>query len=154
MSTNSAASRRQFLRYVAGSPFFALGGININQLARMLDGSGTERGRALELIQQQAQEPTLIASASEAIDVFDFEPVARKKLPPAHWGYLATGVDDDETIRANREGFTRWDLHPRRLVDVSHIDTSVKMLGTTWETPIVINPIGSQRAFHPDGEIV
>lgn len=119
----------------------------------MLDGSSDDRRRALELIQQQTQEPTLIASASEALNVFDFEPVARKKLPPAHWGYLATGTDDDETIRANREGFTRWDLHPRRLVDVSRVDTSVKMLGTTWETPIVINPIGSQRAFHPEGEI-
>ena len=119
----------------------------------MLDGSSDDRRRALELIQQQTQEPTLIGSASEALNVFDFEPVARKKLPPAHWGYLATGTDDDETIRANREGFTRWDLHPRRLVDVSHVDTSVKMLGTTWETPIVINPIGSQRAFHPEGEI-
>ena len=119
----------------------------------MLDGSSEDRRRALELIQQQTQEPTLIGSASEALNVFDFEPVARKKLPPAHWGYLATGTDDDETIRANREGFTRWDLHPRRLVDVSRVDTSVKMLGTTWETPIVINPIGSQRAFHPEGEI-
>ena len=119
----------------------------------MLEGSSTERHRALELIQQQAQEPTLIAAASEALNVFDFEPVARKKLPPAHWGYLATGTDDDETIRANREGFARWDLHPRRLVDVSHIDTSVKMLGTPWDTPIVINPIGSQRAFHPEGEM-
>ena len=119
----------------------------------MLDGTSADRRRAFELIQQQAQEPTLIASASEALNVFDFEPVARKKLPPAHWGYLATGTDDDQTIQANREGFARWDLHPRRLVDVSHIDTSVKMLGTTWETPIVINPIGSQRAFHPEGEI-
>jgi isopentenyl diphosphate isomerase/L-lactate dehydrogenase-like FMN-dependent dehydrogenase len=119
----------------------------------MLGGSDADRRRAFELIQQQAQEPTLIAAASEALDVFDFEPVARKKLPPAHWGYLATGTDDDETIRANREGFARWDLHPRRLVDVTRIDTSVKMIGTTWETPIVINPIGSQRAFHPEGEI-
>jgi isopentenyl diphosphate isomerase/L-lactate dehydrogenase-like FMN-dependent dehydrogenase len=155
MSTpsDSASSRRQFLRYLAGSPLFALGGANISQLARMLDGSAAERRRAIDIIQQQAQEPTLIGAASEALNVFDFEPVARKKLPPAHWGYLATGTDDDETIRANREGFTRWDLHPRRLVDVTHIDTSVKMLGTTWATPIVVNPVGSQRAFHPEGEL-
>src|SRR4029078_12331667 len=151
--SDSESSRRQFVRYLAGSPLFALGGVDVARLARMLNGTTAERRRATELIQQQAQEPTLIASASEALDVFDFEPVARKKLPPAHWGYLATGTDDDQTIQANREGFARWDLHPRRLVDVSHIDTSVKMLGTTWETPIVINPIGSQRAFHPEGDI-
>jgi len=34
--------------------------------------------------------------------VFDFEAVARKNLPPAHWGYMASGVDDDATLRANR----------------------------------------------------
>jgi 4-hydroxymandelate oxidase len=151
--SDSASSRRQFFRYIAGSPLFALGGIDLARLSRMLDGPPSEHRRVLDLIQQQTQEPTLIAAANEALDVFDFEPVARKKLPPAHWGYLATGVDGDETILANREGFTRWDLHPRRLVDVSHIDTSVKMIGTTWDTPIIINPIGSQRAFHPEGEI-
>jgi isopentenyl diphosphate isomerase/L-lactate dehydrogenase-like FMN-dependent dehydrogenase len=85
--------------------------------------------------------------------VFDFEPVAKKKLPPAHWGYLATGSDGDETIRANREGYARWDLRVRRLVDTSKLDASIQMLGVKWPTPIVINPVGSQRAFHPDGEL-
>ena len=64
-----------------------------------------------------------------------------------------TGTDDDGTIRANREGFTRYDLRVRRLVDVRTIDASVDMLGVKWETPIVINPLGSQKAFHPEGEI-
>ena len=35
----------------------------------------------------------LITSADQAVDVFDFERLARSKLPPAHFGYLATGVD-------------------------------------------------------------
>src|SRR5690349_15781788 len=155
MSTHfdAESSRRQFLRYVVGSPLFALGGVNVSRLTRMLGGSSDERRRALELIQQQAQEPTLITAASEALNVFDFEPVAKKKLPPAHWGYLATGTDDDATIRANREGYAHWDLRARRLVDVSKIDASVDILGVKWPTPIVINPVGSQRAFHPEGEV-
>jgi isopentenyl diphosphate isomerase/L-lactate dehydrogenase-like FMN-dependent dehydrogenase len=36
---------------------------------------------------------------------------------------------------------------------VSKVDTSVNLFGTTWETPIVIAPVGSQRAFHPEGEL-
>ena len=64
-----------------------------------------------------------------------------------------TGTDDDGTIRANREGFTRYDLRVRRLVDVGTIDASVDLLGVKYDTPIVINPIGSQKAFHPQGEI-
>jgi hypothetical protein len=44
------------------------------------------------------QEP----SAKDALSVLDFEPLAHKALPPAHWGYMSTGVDDDLTVRMNR----------------------------------------------------
>jgi isopentenyl diphosphate isomerase/L-lactate dehydrogenase-like FMN-dependent dehydrogenase len=104
-------------------------------------------------VEQVVQEPELITSAAAALDVFDFEPVARRKVPVAHWGYLMTGSDDDGTIRANREGFNRYELRMRRLVDVSRIDTSVQIFGTKWDTPIVINPVGSQKAFHSEGEL-
>jgi 4-hydroxymandelate oxidase len=33
----------------------------------------------------------LITDPKQALDVFDFEPVAHKNLPPAHFGYMATG---------------------------------------------------------------
>ena len=146
-------SRRSFLTFLAGSPLFAAAGLDVRSIARLMHGTPRDQSAALDLVQQAAQDPVLINDASEALDVFDFEPVARKKLPPAHWGYLATGTDDDGTIRANREGFTRWDLRPRRLIDVSHVDPSIEMLGVRWETPIVLNPVGSQRAFHPQGEL-
>ncbi|HEY2975851.1 MAG TPA: alpha-hydroxy acid oxidase, partial [Pyrinomonadaceae bacterium] len=87
------------------------------------------------------------------MNVFEFEAVARRKLPPAHFGYIATGVDDDATLRANRDGFARYVLRSRRLIDVSNIDLSVRLLGVSWKTPIVLAPVGSQRAFHPDGEL-
>ena len=45
----------------------------------------------------------------DALNVFDFETVARKKVPPAHWGYLATGRHDG-TIKANRDGFKQLRL--------------------------------------------
>jgi isopentenyl diphosphate isomerase/L-lactate dehydrogenase-like FMN-dependent dehydrogenase len=95
----------------------------------------------------------VITAADKALDVFDFERVARTNLPPAHWGYLATGVDGDETLHANRAGFANYGLRVRRLVDIRNIDTSVSLFGTTWESPIVLDPVGSQRAFHPDGEL-
>jgi len=146
-------SRRQFMAFAAGSPLLAVAGVDLESLRRLLGGNSRDRAKALGLLQQVSQEPELIASPAEALNVFDFEPVAKKKLPPAHWGYLATGSDGDETIRANREGYARWDLRVRRLVDTSKLDTSIQMLGVRWPTPIVINPVGSQRAFHPDGEL-
>ena len=71
----------------------------------------------------------LIADPTQALDVFDFEPVMKKNVPPAHFGYMATGVDDEVTLRANREGFRKFELRPRRLVDVSKIDMSTEILG-------------------------
>ncbi len=95
----------------------------------------------------------IITAADKALDVFDFERVARANLPPAHWGYLATGVDGDETLNANRAGFANYGLRVRRMVDIRNIDMSVSLFGTTWDSPIVIAPVGSQRAFHPEGEL-
>jgi len=141
------------MAFAAGSPLLAAAGVDLPSLQALLSGGSRDRAKALGLLQQASQEPDLIASPLDALDVFDFEPVAKKKVPPAHWGYLATGSDGDETIRANREGFARWDLRVRRLVDVSKLDASVQMLGVKWPTPIVINPVGSQRAFHAEGEL-
>ena len=78
---------------------------------------------------------------------------AKLTIPPAHFGYLTTGVDDDKTLRANRAGFDKLYLRPRRMVDVSKIDTSVTLFGQQWATPIILAPAGSQKAYHPEGEI-
>ncbi|MGH7680246.1 MAG: alpha-hydroxy acid oxidase [Gemmatimonadaceae bacterium] len=150
-------SRRQFLSYLAASPLFLGHPERIGHPEHIghperSEGSALRFERLTRLL-EQAQEPTLIPTARHALNVFDFEPVAKQKLPPAHWAYLATGSDDDGTIRANREGFGRYELRVRRLVDVSKIDTSVDLYGKKWPTPIVMNPIGSQRAFHPEGEL-
>ena len=125
--------RREFLKFLAGSPLFLSEPIPHAQL--------------------ESEAWPLISSPGEALSVFEFEPLAKKVLPPAHYGYLASGVDDDLTLRANREAFTKVQIRPRRLVDVSRVDLSTEILGTRWGTPIVLAPVGSQRAFHAEGEV-
>ena len=135
--------RREFLRWLAGSPVFAyLAGCELPDVAGQITGVAT--GPALD---------DLVGSAAEALDVFDLEKVARNTLPPAHWGYIQTGVDGEATYRNNREGLERLYLRARRLVDVSRVDTKMSLLGREWPTPIVVAPAGSQRAFHPEGEL-
>jgi len=79
--------------------------------------------------------------------------MARKVLPPAHWGYLATGVDGEETLRANPRGFDRYQLRVRRFVDVSRIDMGMELFGQKFTSPVMMCPVGSQRAFHAEGEL-
>ena len=74
-------------------------------------------------------------------------------MPPAHFGYMVTGIDDEVTLRANRDGFLKFQLRPRRLVDVSTIDMTVEIFDAKYDNPIVIAPTGSNRTFHPDGEV-
>ena len=137
--------RRNFLKFLAGSPLFAS--------LRVATAVGREPSAQGELSTVASQSSPPISSPDEAINVFDFEAVAREELDPAHWGYLATGVDDEATLLANRRAFSKLYVRPRRLVGVSKIDMSVELLGVEWETPIILAPAASQKAFHEDGEI-
>ncbi len=38
---------------------------------------------------------------------------------PEAFGYVAGGAGEETTMRANREGFDRWRIVPRMLVDVT-----------------------------------
>jgi isopentenyl diphosphate isomerase/L-lactate dehydrogenase-like FMN-dependent dehydrogenase len=128
------ASRRRFLRFLAASPALAYAQLPSSFLAALQN------------------DPTL-TSAKDALNVMDFEAIARRNLPPAHFAYLATGTDDDGTVRANRDGYGRIQLRVRRLVDVAIPDMTVRLHGTSWLTPIVLCPVGSQKAFHAEGEL-
>lgn len=94
-----------------------------------------------------------ITKPEQAVTTFDFLSAAQRALPPAHFGYMATGVEGDGTLRANEEGYYRLQLRPRRLVNVSKVDTSVELFGTRWESPIFLCPVGHQHCFHAQGEI-
>jgi 4-hydroxymandelate oxidase len=140
-------ARRQLLRLAAASPL-AAAGLWSTPLGELLSARSQTAGSQQTLRDDAA----IIAKAEDALDVFDFEAVARRTLPPAHFGYLATGTDGDDTLRANREAFGRYQLRVRRLVNVATPNISVKLFGATYDSPIVLAPVGSQRAFHPEGE--
>src|SRR5580704_4465074 len=140
-----ATSRRHFLQYLAASPLLASGALS----ARAAETPS-------KLPDPMIWAPAggdIIKSPKEAINVFDFEPVARQNVPPAHFGYMASGLDDEVTLRANREGFLKFQLNPHRLNDVSKVDTSVELFGTKYDSPIFVCPTGGNQFFHPDGEL-
>jgi 4-hydroxymandelate oxidase len=143
-----AANRRRFLQYLAASPLMAAG--SASALAETLLPKTMVPD---PLMWGPRQSDHLIKSPKEAINVFDLEPVCRQNVPPAHFGYMASGIDDEVTLRANREGFLKFQFRPRRLVDVSKVDMSVDILGVRYPSPIVVAPIGGQKSFHAEGEV-
>ena len=146
-------TRRQFLRMLSASPSLASPGLLAGSFSHLLAAGEVTENKFRGWLDSLMQTDEVISSPDQALEVMDFEPAARKALPPAHFGYLATGVDDDGTVRANREAYSRIQIRARRLVDVEEIDMSVKLLDTKWKTPLVLSPVSAQKAFHPEGEV-
>ena len=141
--------RRRFLRYLAASPVLAA--LRHETVTGQTAASPEPSASPSLVLEALGEKP--IAAAKDAVSVFDFDVVARRNLPPAHYGYLAGGVDDDRTLRANREAFDRIQIRARHLVDVTRVDTQTELFGRTYETPLFLCPAASQRAFHPEGEL-
>ena len=112
-----------------------------------------------ELPPQQAQEEqltgTIVASPEDAINVWDFERTLHEYNLRQHWDYLHMGVDDYETRVANRQGFQRLMLRPRRLSGrtAASLDTSMEILGQRFDSPLFLCPVGSLGAYHSDAEV-
>ncbi len=129
MSDSTIFQRRSLLRFLAVSPLMA---------------SPAFRAMAAE---------AGLVRAADALDVFDFEAAAQQIVPPAHWGYLQSGVDGNVTRDANSAAYARWQLIPRRFVDVSQVSLATTLFGTALASPVMISPIGSLRALHPEADL-
>jgi 4-hydroxymandelate oxidase len=118
------SARRDFLRFLMASPILATA--------------------------QEGLPP--IESAKDALNIMEFEPLARKAMPPAHWGYLTMGVNDDLTVRMNREAMDHYQLRVRVLNGVAKADLKTEVFGQQWDVPFYASAVASQKAFHPEGE--
>ena len=85
-------------------------------------------------------------------DLTRLESVAEARMSTTSFCYVAGAAGSESTARANRAAFDSWRLVPRLLRDVSSIDTSVTVLGTSLPAPVALAPVGVLAIVHPDGE--
>ncbi len=90
---------------------------------------------------------------SEPLNVWDYEALAAERLDADAYGYYAGGAGDELTLRWNVEAFTRWQLRPRVLADVSRCSAATTVLGHELAMPLIVAPVAFQRVAHPEGEI-
>ncbi|HEY7343865.1 MAG TPA: alpha-hydroxy-acid oxidizing protein, partial [Ktedonobacterales bacterium] len=81
------------------------------------------------------------------------EEQARQRLSAEAYGYVAGGAGGEETMRANRAAFERWQIVPRMLRDVSQRDLRVQVLGASMPAPVMLAPIGVQSIVHAEAEV-
>ena len=91
-------------------------------------------------------------TGSPYLQVDDYEPVAKQKLPSDVYDYYAGGAGDERTLEENLKAFDRWVLRPRFLRGSGFPDPSTELLGTRVEFPVLVAPWAYQGRAHPDGE--
>lgn len=79
------------------------------------------------------------------VNIHEFEEAARRNLHKLAYDFIAGGVEDEQTLRANREAFGRVFLLPRVMVDTTNVDISANVLGTQLASPIMIAPTGGKN---------
>ncbi|HEY6133611.1 MAG TPA: alpha-hydroxy acid oxidase [Rubrivivax sp.] len=90
---------------------------------------------------------------SPAINLADYEALARTRLDDNAWSYVAGGAGDEITQRENRSAWDALRLHPRVLRPLAGGDTRVELLGRTLAHPMLVAPMAYQRLVHADGEV-
>ncbi|MCW5966056.1 MAG: alpha-hydroxy-acid oxidizing protein [Bryobacterales bacterium] len=133
LRVEATRNRRRFLKFLFSSPLL-LGVSHQNNWAQQADAPGQ-------------------ADLRHAINVFDLEAVAQAKIAPHHWAYLASGGDDEKTLRANADDFDLYQIRPKRFVDIRQMDLSCELFGQRYPSPLFLSPVGSQKAFHPEAEV-
>jgi 4-hydroxymandelate oxidase len=88
-----------------------------------------------------------------ALNLRDFEALARQNMDPAAFDYYAGGANDERTLSENQRAFSRLGLRPRVLVDVDQIDTRAEVLGAPLPFGVALAPTAFNRLGHPDGEL-
>lgn len=92
-------------------------------------------------------------SNREPVNLFEFEEIARERLPKEEYDYIAGGATDEISVERNRRAYVSWAFRPRVLRDVSTLDLSTTVLGIKVNLPVLIAPCGGHKRAHPEGEL-
>jgi L-lactate dehydrogenase (cytochrome) len=89
---------------------------------------------------------------SQAHTISDLRSIALRRTPRAVFDYTDGAAEQETSLRRARRSFREVEFHPSVLRDVSKVDTSRNILGTTSALPFVLAPTGFTRMMNHEGE--
>src|SRR5690554_3631396 len=84
----------------------------------------------------------------------DFEAVARRHLPKSVFAFVHSGVENEVTLRDNREAFKDWQVVPRVLVGVAQRSQKTELFGETYDSPFGVAPMGMESLVGYRGDLM
>jgi isopentenyl diphosphate isomerase/L-lactate dehydrogenase-like FMN-dependent dehydrogenase len=94
-----------------------------------------------------------VTPLEDLVNVFEFEPICKMRLPRQNYDYIAGGVDNEWSLRHNREAFDKITFRPRMLVNTSNLDLSLTLFGDKMASPILVAPTAGHGLANPEGEL-
>jgi 4-hydroxymandelate oxidase len=95
----------------------------------------------------------MTSETTTAVNLVEYQEVARAHLPSMSYDYIAGGAGDEATLTANRRSFENWRLVPRVLTGLKEVDLTTTVLGHDVSMPVLIAPVAYHRLAHDDGEV-
>jgi 4-hydroxymandelate oxidase len=87
------------------------------------------------------------------VSLAELEPLARARMDPAAFDYVAGGAWDEITLAENVEAWRRFRFVPRVLRDVREVNLSGTFLGRTTSLPFAVAPMAAHGLAHADAEL-
>ena len=120
----------------------------VRALAGFIAGSPLVRGQ-FDIPDPKDRVPSL----DELVNVFEFEPVCKARVLKSNYDYVAGGVDNEWSLRHNREAFDKIIFRPRMLVNASNLDLSTTLFGDKVDFPVLIAPTAGHGQLTAEGEL-
>lgn len=94
-----------------------------------------------------------VSALESLLSVNEFEAAAAGRLDQTTWDYYRSGAWGEQTVGANVEAWSTYWLRPRVMRDVSSVDISTHLLGSSVRAPLLVAPSALHQMAHPDGEV-
>ena len=89
----------------------------------------------------------------DPVNIAEFVPLAKSKLPKATFEYISTGSGEEVTLRENVAAYRRIRVVPPLLHGVAAADLSVNVMKQRVALPILLAPVAALRMYHPHGAL-
>ena len=81
----------------------------------------------------------------DILNLDSLEPLARERLDPMLYDYIAGGAADEWTLAENRAAWSRLQIVPRMLRGVGTRSLATTVLGTPVSMPVLVPPMALSR---------
>ncbi|NUO01299.1 MAG: alpha-hydroxy-acid oxidizing protein [Saprospiraceae bacterium] len=109
--------------------------------------SALERQKAIYLAGISGKRPAIPIHPDE------LERQAKDRMTPEAFAYVAGSAGLERTAVQNSSGFSRWQIVPRMLRDVSRCDLTTELLGMQLPAPLLTAPIGVLEMAHRQADL-